>query len=58
MRDIARTLGMSAETLAQIWPRLPYEAAEVAVLLGVSRQQVINLRKAARERLARRMRAF
>ncbi|HEX4961254.1 MAG TPA: sigma-70 family RNA polymerase sigma factor [Thermoanaerobaculia bacterium] len=58
IRDIARTLGMSAETLAQIWHRLPYEDVEVATLLGVSRQQVINLRKSARERLARRMRAF
>jgi DNA-directed RNA polymerase specialized sigma24 family protein len=56
MREIARTLGMSAEDLAAIWNRLPFEDAEIAGLLGVTRQQVINLRKSARERLARRMR--
>jgi DNA-directed RNA polymerase specialized sigma24 family protein len=57
MREIARTLGMSAEDLAAIWNRLPFEDAEIAGLLGITRQQVINLRKSARERLARRMRA-
>jgi DNA-directed RNA polymerase specialized sigma24 family protein len=57
MREIARTLGMSAEKLAEIWNRLPFEDSEIAELLGVTRQQVINLRKSARERLARRMRA-
>jgi DNA-directed RNA polymerase specialized sigma24 family protein len=56
MREIARTLGMSAEDLAAIWNRLPFEDAEIAGLLGITRQQVINLRKSARERLARRMR--
>jgi RNA polymerase sigma factor (sigma-70 family) len=57
IREIARTVGMSAEGFAQIWNRLPLEDAAIAELLGVTRQQVINLRKSARERLARRMRS-
>ncbi len=57
MREIACTLGMPAEKLAELWNRLPFEDSEIAELLGVTRQQVINLRKSARERLARRMRA-
>ena len=57
MREIARAIGMPAERFAAIWNRLPLEDAAIAELLGVSRQQVINLRKSARERLARRMRS-
>lgn len=58
MRDIARTLEMPAERFAEIWNRLPLEDSAIAESLGVSRQQVINLRKSARERLARRMRKY
>jgi RNA polymerase sigma factor (sigma-70 family) len=55
MRAIATALAMPAERLAALWADLPMEDAAIAVLLGVSRQQVINLRKCARERLARRL---
>ena len=56
MREIARTLDMPAERFAEIWNRLPLEDAAIAESLGITRQQVINLRKSARERLARRTR--
>ena len=57
LRDIARTVGLEPERLAEIWHRLPLEDSTIAEILQVTRQQVINLRKSARERLARRMRA-
>jgi hypothetical protein len=53
--EIAETLGMTAEQLGELWNSLPLEDAAIATLLGVTRQQVINLRKSARERLLRRM---
>jgi DNA-directed RNA polymerase specialized sigma24 family protein len=58
IRQIAQTLGVSAERLAEQWSDFPLEDADIAQILGVTRQQVINLRKCARERLARRMKAF
>ena len=54
IRQIAETLAMSAEQLATLWNQLPLEDATIADSLGVTRQQVINLRKCARERLLRR----
>lgn len=56
-RDIASAVGMEPNEFAAIWNGLPLEDKAVAELLGATRQQVINLRKCARERLARRMRA-
>lgn len=56
-RDIAGAVGLGAEEFAALWTGLPLEDKAVAELLGATRQQVINLRKCARERLARRMRA-
>jgi len=53
--EIANAIGMSAEQLAEIWNDLPLDDNTIASTLGVSRQQVINIRKAARQRLARRM---
>jgi hypothetical protein len=55
MREIAGVMEMPAEELAQLWPRLPVSDLEIAARLGLSRQQIINLRKAARQRLGRRM---
>ena len=55
VRQIASAVGMPAEQFAALWNRLPLDDAAVAGLLGVTRQQVINLRKSARARLARRM---
>ncbi len=54
--EIADLVGLSANSFAGIWPDLPIEDLRIAAILGVSRQQVINLRKAARDRLRRRMR--
>jgi hypothetical protein len=56
MRDVALAIAMPVERFAEIWNRLPLDDAAIAEILGVTRQQVINLRKSARERLARRMR--
>jgi DNA-directed RNA polymerase specialized sigma24 family protein len=56
MRQIAAVLEMPAARFAQLWNRLPLDDAAIGEMLGATRQQVINLRKAARARLARRMR--
>ena len=53
--EIAGALDVSLEQMAQLWNRLPIEDAKIAEQMGVSRQQVINLRVSARRRLARRM---
>lgn len=58
LRQIAAALEMVGEDFAQLWPKLPLDDASIAGLLSVTRQQVINLRKCARERLARRMKAI
>jgi hypothetical protein len=55
IREIARVMEIAAETLAEFWKRLPLNDLEIAGILDISRQQVINLRKSARERLNRRM---
>ncbi|HEX6732037.1 MAG TPA: hypothetical protein VF074_18615, partial [Pyrinomonadaceae bacterium] len=57
-RDIAAALAMTAEDLVGLWNKLPLDDATIADQLGLTRQQVINLRKSARARLARRMTAF
>jgi hypothetical protein len=54
IRQLAQALEMEAGELAEIWGKLPLEDLELAEMLGLSRQQVINLRKSARQRLARR----
>jgi DNA-directed RNA polymerase specialized sigma24 family protein len=54
--EIAAALEMEEERLTATWPDLPCDDAWIAGELGVTRRQVINLRKCARERLARRMR--
>jgi hypothetical protein len=52
--DIAAALGWTGTQLDAVWEELPLEDNRIADLLGVTRQQVINLRKVARERLQRR----
>ena len=52
-RDLAAAIGMTAERFAEIWNDLPLEDSSIAVLMDLTRQQVINLRKAARDRLLR-----
>ncbi|MFL6210074.1 MAG: hypothetical protein ACJ74W_14550 [Pyrinomonadaceae bacterium] len=56
LRQIAAALSMPAESLASLWNQLPLEDRAIAEALGVTRQQVVNLRKCARERLRRRTR--
>lgn len=53
--ELAAAMEMSAEELAELWNSLPLDDHAIAARLGIVRQQVINLRRAARERLARRM---
>jgi hypothetical protein len=50
---IAETLGSTETELEALWSELPLDDNRIATILGSTRQQVINLRKAARERLAR-----
>jgi DNA-directed RNA polymerase specialized sigma24 family protein len=52
--EVAATLEMSPGDLAAIWSSLPLDDLKIAEMLRVTRQQVINLRRSARERLARR----
>jgi DNA-directed RNA polymerase specialized sigma24 family protein len=58
LRQIADALELPAERFAELWSQLPLDDATIAGLLGLTRQQVINLRKSARERLARRLKGF
>ncbi len=55
IRQIGSTLAIDAEELADLWPELPLEDTRIAIILRLTRQQVINLRRTARERLLRRM---
>ena len=56
IREIAKLIEIPAEEFADLWPRLPLNDLEIAGRLEIPRQQVINLRQAARQRLARRTR--
>jgi RNA polymerase sigma factor (sigma-70 family) len=53
--EIAEAIGISTERLSVLWSGLPLDDLTTASMLGVTRQQVINLRKSAKERLARRL---
>lgn len=55
LRDLANVLEIEPQKLAEIWNALPLDDLSIGAMLRISRQQVINLRKSARERLARRM---
>jgi len=56
LASIAAALEISKEELVELWQRLPLDDLCIAEQLGITRQQVINLRKSARARLARRLR--
>ncbi len=58
LRQIAAALEMTDDEFANLWARLPLDDTSIAGLIGCARQQVINLRKCARERLARKMKAI
>lgn len=53
--DIAEGLQVSTEEFANLWSQLPMDDRSIGGLLHVTPQQVINLRKCARQRLGRRM---
>lgn len=53
---IASALTITEAALTAIWEDLPLDDLAIAAQLGLTRQQVINLRKSARARLARRIR--
>ena len=55
LRQIAALTEIDAEEFAALWRRLPLSDLEIAERMGLTRQQVINLRKCARERLRRRL---
>ena len=54
--ELARLLEMPYADFQRVWNDLPLDDLRIAQMFGITRQQVINLRKTARERLARRMR--
>ena len=53
--EIAQTLEIPVHEFEQLWAQLPVDDLYLADYLGATRQQVINLRKTARERLLKRM---
>jgi RNA polymerase sigma factor (sigma-70 family) len=55
LRAIADALDMGIDALAGLWNDLPLPDNDVAARLGCTRQQVINLRMAARKRLSNRL---
>jgi DNA-directed RNA polymerase specialized sigma24 family protein len=56
IRQIAEMLEIPVDDFARLWNDLPIDDATIALRLGITGQQVINLRKSGRARLARRMR--
>ena len=52
---LAAALGIAEADFAAIWNDLPLDDLRIASLMNVTRQQVINYRKSARERLQRRL---
>jgi DNA-directed RNA polymerase specialized sigma24 family protein len=54
MPALARLLEIDDAELRALWDQLPLDDLTIAARLGLTRQQVINLRKSARARLARR----
>ena len=54
-QQIAQLLELPSEQFAALWNELPLDDSRIAGMFRLTRQQVINLRKTARERLARRM---
>jgi hypothetical protein len=58
IEQIAEAIELPLAEFLKLWNKLPLEDVTIAELLGATRQQVINLRKCARERLERRMSAI
>jgi hypothetical protein len=58
VEKIAAALETTREAFAALWNDLPLDDNQIAARLNLTRQQIINLRKSARERLSRRMKGF
>jgi RNA polymerase sigma factor (sigma-70 family) len=58
IRQIASEVAMEPEQLAGMWKELPMDDHQIAAHLSMTRQQIINLRKSARERLTRRIKSL
>ena len=58
LRQLAAAVALPDERFAVLWNDLPLDDQTIAELIGLTRQQIINARKSARERLARRLRGF
>lgn len=56
--DIAVSLNLSLQEFTTIWNQLPMDDRAIARYLHLTPQQVINLRKCARQRLGRRMKMW
>lgn len=52
IRSIANALTMPAQELAALWNRIPLDDLTIAQMLNCTRQQVINLRRVARDKLS------
>jgi len=57
IKQIAEAMDFPLEEFLRLWNKLPLDDVTIAELLGATRQQVINLRKCARERVERRLSA-
>ena len=55
--DLARLLELPEAELAELWGELPLDDRTIAQRFDLTARQVINLRKSARARLARRLRS-
>jgi RNA polymerase sigma factor (sigma-70 family) len=53
--EVGRMLSLAPADLPRVIAGLPFDDQAIAERLGLTRRQVINLRKCARERLARRL---
>lgn len=58
IRALAPLFAIAEERLGAIWQQLPLEDLGIAAELGCTRQQVINLRRVARDSLSRAWSAF
>ncbi|HET6975963.1 MAG TPA: hypothetical protein VFI24_06555 [Pyrinomonadaceae bacterium] len=56
--ELANVLEISGSDFETLWGKLPLDDSSLAQYLGVTRQQVINLRRSARDRLLRRLNAL
>lgn len=55
LRELAQTLEFTLEEFAELWNQLPIDDLSLAARFNLTRQQIINLRLAARRRLARHL---